>query len=132
MELEYIIEQLQKAFETESIKEVVVDSNWLAINKETGINSTGFCFAASEVIYRLTGGSDIWTVKRLSNIDNLWDGGTHYFLEKKSNKEILDITSDQYTKRGITVPYELAKGTGLRNVSKKARLLAELSGLGKL
>jgi hypothetical protein len=69
---------------------------------------------------------------RLVNIDNLWNGGTHYFLEKKSNKEILDITSDQYTKRGIAVPYELAKGTGLRNISKKARLLAELSGLGKL
>jgi hypothetical protein len=65
MELEYIIEQLQKAFDTESIKETVVDSHWLTINKETGINSTGFCFAASEVIYRLTGGSEIWTVKRL-------------------------------------------------------------------
>ena len=132
MELEYIIAQLQKAFDIENIKEEVVDSNWLAINKETGINSTGFCFAASEVIYRLTGGSNTWTIKRLSNIDNLWNGGTHYFLERKSNKEILDITSDQYTKRGITIPYELSKGTGLRSVSKKARLLAKLSGLGEL
>jgi hypothetical protein len=104
----------------------------LAINKETGINSTGFCFAASEVIYRLTGGSNTWTVKRLTNIDNLWNGGTHYFLERKSNKEILDITSDQYTKQGTTIPYELSKGTGLRSVSKKARLLAKLSGLGEL
>ena len=68
----------------------------------------------------------------MSNIDNLWNGGTHYFLERKSNKEILDITSDQYTKRGITIPYELSKGTGLRSVSKKARLLAKLSGLGEL
>ena len=41
MELEYIIAQLQKAFDIENIKEEVVDSNWLAINKETGINSTG-------------------------------------------------------------------------------------------
>ena len=37
MELEYIIAQLQKAFDIENIKEEVVDSNWLAINKETGI-----------------------------------------------------------------------------------------------
>lgn len=132
MELEYIIDQLRKSFAVNEIKEQIVDSNWLTINKKTGINSTWFCFAASEVIYRLTGGSNIWTVKRLANIDNHWDGGTHYFLERKSNKEILDITSDQYTKKGIIIPYELAKGTGLRYISKKARLLAKLSGLGEL
>ncbi len=132
MELEYIIEQLQKSFEVYDVKEQIIDSHWLAINKESGINSTGFCFAASEVVYRLTGGSSTWTVKRLADIDNKWNGGTHYFLERKSDKDILDITSDQYTKKGIVIPYELAKGTGLRYVSKKARLLAKLSGLGEI
>ena len=34
--------------------------------------------------------------------------------------------------RKIDIPYDLGKGTGLRNISKKARILAKLAGLGEL
>ena len=50
----------------------------------------------------------------------------------KHSHEILDVTSEQYTLRGIEIPYHLGEGKGLRNVSKKARLLAELAELDNI
>jgi hypothetical protein len=127
----YVINQLLIAFCNEEIKRQVLEPVWFQLNIETGIHSTGFCFSASEVIYLLTGGSEIWMVKSLKDPDQ-WDNGTHYFLMRKSDNEIIDITADQYTKRNITIPYQLAKGKGLRNISNKARMLARLAGLGDL
>ena len=45
------------------------------------------------------------------------NNGTHYFLVNKHSQEILDVTSEQYTLRGIEIPYHLGKGKGLRNQS---------------
>jgi hypothetical protein len=126
-----IIRILQTAFENDNIKRQVLEPNWYQLNIETGIASTGFCFSASEVLYRLTGQTQIWMLKSI-NDPGKWNNGTHYFLMRRQNNEIVDITSDQYTRREIVVPYQLAKGKGLRNVSNKARLLARLSGLGEL
>ena len=126
-----IIRILQTAFENDNIKRQVLEPNWYQLNIETGIASTGFCFSASEVLFRLTGQTQIWMIKSI-NDPGQWNNGTHYFLMRRQNNEIVDITSDQYTRREIVVPYQLAKGKGLRNVSNKARLLARLSGLGEL
>lgn len=126
-----IINMLKEAFKDDKIKRQVLDSNWYQLNIERGIDSTGFCFSASEVLYRLTGGTQIWMVKRLIDPTN-WNQGTHYFLLRKSNNEIVDITSNQFTERGIQIPYERGRGTGLRNISNKARFLARLAGLGEL
>lgn len=131
MELDEIITALQTAFEKMEVKEIVLDKYWHNLNIETGIHTTGFCFAASEVIYRLNGGKINWTIKRIIDPSD-WNNGTHYFLQSKNNNEILDVTSSQYERRNIVIPYHLAKGTGLHNVSNKARLLARLSGLGEL
>ncbi|MEI2696047.1 MAG: hypothetical protein V9E90_13325 [Saprospiraceae bacterium] len=126
-----IIRILQTAFENDNIKKQVLEPNWYQLNIETGIASTGFCFSASEVLFRLTGQTQNWMLKSI-NDPAQWNNGTHYFLERRQNKEIVDITSDQYTRRDITIPYHLSKGKGLRNISNKARLLARLSGLGEL
>jgi hypothetical protein len=126
-----IIDKLLIAFKDDKIKRQVLDSNWYQLNIERGIDSTGFCFSASEVLYRLTGGTEIWMVKRLIDPTN-WNQGTHYFLYRKSNNEIVDITSNQYTERDIEIPYERGRGTGLRYISNKAKLLALLAGIGTL
>jgi hypothetical protein len=131
MELDLIILALQNAFEKQEVKEAVLDDYWYKLNKETGIHSTGFCFAASEVIYRLNGKTNNWKVVYLKDPGH-WNNGTHYFLVSKHNEKVLDITSSQYEERGIEIPYELGKGTGLRNISNKARTLSRMAGLGEL
>ena len=130
MELTTIINALQNAFERNDVKEEVLDDYWYKLNVETGIHSTGFCFSASEVIYRLNG-KDNWKVLSLKDPDH-WSNGTHYFLENRHSKEILDITRNQYEERGIEIPYDLGKGRGLRNVSNNAKTLAQMAGLGVL
>jgi len=70
-----VIDSLQKAFECDDIKEKVLKPEWLLKNRESGIHSTGFCYAASEVIYRLTGGSAMWIRMAISKND--WIHGGH-------------------------------------------------------
>lgn len=118
MELEEIIRFLKEAFEQENIKSEVLEPNWLELNKQSNINSTGFCYSASEVIYRLNGGKDNWFIKSVNDPRD-WNNGTHYFLQNKHSNEILDITSDQYTLRNIEIPYELGRARGLQRISLK-------------
>ena len=126
-----IINILRNSFSSDLIKRKVLDENWYQENIDSGVDSTGFCFAASEVLYRLTGGTNIWQVVSINDPRD-WYNGTHYFLKRRQNSEIVDITADQYTSRGIIIPYDVGRGRGLRFVSNKARLLARLSGLGEL
>lgn len=119
-----LILRLRESFKKEEVKKNVLDNVWYTKNKEKGIDSTGFCFYASEVVYRLTGGKSRWILKRISK-DN-WIFGPHYFLFDKITEQILDITADQY---GVEkIPYEKAKGRGLQRKSKKATLLALFVG----
>lgn len=60
MKLEEIIGKLKAAFQNDEVKAAVLDKEWLIKNNDTGIDSTGFCYAACEVIYRLDGGKDKW------------------------------------------------------------------------
>ena len=124
--LEEIINKLLDSFKSLEVKEQVLDKEWFDKNLESNIDSTGFCFYASEVIYRLFNGKERWTIKRISKED--FDEGPHYFLYDKLNNKILDITSDQYTKLDIKIPYEKGKGRGLQNISKKAKILANSIG----
>jgi hypothetical protein len=126
-----IIETLRQSFEDDNIKRHILDEQWYQLNIDSDIHSTGFCFSASEVLYRLTGGNANWQVRYLHDPTH-WSNGTHYFLKRRANNDIVDLTSDQYTGRGIEIPYTIGRGTGLRNISNKARLLARLTGLGEL
>lgn len=122
MDLEALVIDIKSIFNNEDVKASVLDNEWLVKNKNTGIHSTGFCFSSCEVIYRLTGGKNRWFIKSIDK--SIWDEGTHYFLQDKLTNEILDVTSDQYTDRGIDIPYTLGKAKGLRNVSNRAKKLA--------
>ncbi|MFT6638808.1 MAG: hypothetical protein ACJAYP_001394 [Flavobacterium sp.] len=131
MEIEEIIKKLKVAFEKTEVKEQVLDAYWLQLNLNSGIHTTGFCFSASEIIYRLTGGKEKWLIKSINDPKD-WNNGTHYFLQDKETEEVLDITSSQYTERGIVIPYEKGKARGLQRVSIKAKKLIELTDLGEL
>jgi hypothetical protein len=126
-----IINILLNSFSNDTIKRQVLDENWYQVNIDNGIDSTGFCFVASEVLYRLTGGTNVWQVVSINDPRD-WNNGTHYFLKRRVGDEIVDITADQYTSRGINIPYAVGRGRGLCFVSNKARLLARLCGLGEL
>ena len=127
MDLQTIIENLRSSFQSIETKKKVVSTDWFEKNIDSNIDSTGFCFAASEVIYRLTGGKKVWFIKCINKKD--WEYGPHYFLEKKENNQLLDITANQYLEKGISIPYELGKAKGLRCISKKAQILASSCGL---
>jgi len=51
-----IIEKIKLVYVKDDVKKEVLDSEWYEKNIATGIDLTGFCYAACEVIYRLTGG----------------------------------------------------------------------------
>ncbi|MEQ9403578.1 MAG: hypothetical protein RIM99_08340 [Cyclobacteriaceae bacterium] len=131
MDLDHIIQSLRQSFSNDSIKRAVLSDEWYLKNIDSGIDSTGFCYAACEVIYRLDGGKEKW--KKMAISKNNWDHGGHCYLINKENSEILDITSDQYDLQNIPIPTNLAKGGGFRtkDFSNAARTLAQLSGLIK-
>ena len=87
MNLEEIIKILRAAFERDDVKRAVLDTERYTLNIQTAIHSTGFCFTASEVIFRLTGGKENWNIKRIVDPKD-WNNGTHYFLVNKQNKDI--------------------------------------------
>ncbi len=129
MELDEIIEKLKLAFSKDDVKREVLEPEWYEKNIETGIDSTGFCYAACEVIYRLTGGKEKWKKAAISK--NKWEHGGHCFLINKDTNEILDITENQYTPQSIEIPYDIGVAGGFRtkDYGKKAKLLAIMAGL---
>ncbi|CAN5186289.1 hypothetical protein BH09BAC1_BH09BAC1_04810 [soil metagenome] len=130
MELETIVSALNQAFNKEKVKIAVLSPEWLQRNTESEINCTGFCYAASEVIYRLNGGKTVW--KKVSIARSKWEHGGHCYLIKKENNAILDITREQYSLTDIDIPYNLGKAGGFRQIGKKAELLAYMAGLPSL
>lgn len=131
MDLDYIIHSLRTSFSDDSVKRAVLSEEWYAKNIESGIDSTGFCYAASEVICRLNGGKEKW--KKMTISKAVWPHGGHCYLIDKQTNEIIDITSDQYQLKNISIPLNLARGGGFRTkeIGKAARILAEMSGLIK-
>ena len=125
--LNNIIDKLKQSFKSEKIKESVLDDNWLIINRENKIDSTGFCYYAHEVIYRLTGGRENWKFMRIPEED-FPSFGPYYFLKSKKDNSVLDITADQCSKLSIKIPYEKGKGKGLQKTSNKAKILANEIG----
>jgi hypothetical protein len=126
--LETLISSLRYAFAKEEVKNAVVDAYWLAINRESGIDSTGFCLPASEVIYRLCGGKDKWQGMSISRKD--WKHGGHVYLQDRTTGEILDITADQYTGKGLAIPYHLGKDRSFQDISSdQAKKLAKAIGI---
>ncbi len=126
MQLEDLIKAIRHSFTIPQVKKAVLDAEWFEKNNNSGVDSTGFCFAACQVIYKCSGQKEKWTIKIISR--TLWEYGSHYYLQDKITGEILDITSDQYSEKGISIPYTLGKGTGIRGYSK-GKILAGFLGV---
>jgi hypothetical protein len=75
--------------------------------------SCGQCYAAAEAVYHKWGKFNGFTPKYLTSKDfpeGLPKGDTHWFLQNKETKEIIDPTAEQF---GSTpIPYEKATGAG--------------------
>jgi len=129
MDLEEIIIKLKDAFKRDEVKKAVLKPEWYNKNIESGIHSTGFCYAASEVIYRLTGGKEKW--KKVAISKKNWKYGGHCYLVDKETGNRLDITDEQYKSAKIDIPYEKGRAGGFRtkDFGKNAKILAEMAGL---
>lgn len=122
--LEELIKKIKDSYKIEEVKKFGLVDEWYEKNLQNKIDSTGFCYISTQIIYFKTGGKDKWKIKQIHK--NKWIYGTHYYLEDRDTGEILDITSDQYTKLGLEIPYDLARGTSFRfGITKKAKALAD-------
>lgn len=92
---------------------------WQEINKKSGINTTGHCYAASEAIYHLFGGKDVFIPQQAKDEN----GFSHWFLKIKETGEIVDPTASQYTKVGLVPPYDKAKGRGFQQQSDRSKTI---------
>jgi len=79
----------------------------------------GHCYVASETFYHLRGGKELYQVKRMK-VGKV----NHWFLLRKEDEEIVDITSGQFD-------FELDYSTAInavfltKNASKRAKVLIE-------
>lgn len=126
-----IVKKIKNSFDREDVKELlknkILGDYWYDINKSSNINSTGFCYLASELYYYLDGKSKKWWFKEINSPEILPYNGMHYYLENKETGEILDITKSQFG--DIEIPYHLAKNKGIRFISKNCKIYKELIGL---
>lgn len=68
-------------------------------------NYSGHCYLASETLFHLTGGKDVWSVRNARDSDNI----VHWWLIYKQTGDIIDLTKRQYTDFNIIPPYKKGK-----------------------
>ena len=90
------------------LSNVKYDTFWTDLGEDMNkltYDSDGFCRASSVNFALMMGGKSDW---KLMYIDKLsWTFGPHHYLLHAPSKTILDLTYDQYTNVGISVPYSL-------------------------
>lgn len=95
----------------DSLDDSLLKPNYLKMKDRNKF--TGHCYAASEALYYLTGGKDVWIPQSAKDET----GGTHWWLKHKLTGEIVDITKTQYTEFGIQPPYHKGCGRGFQQQS---------------
>lgn len=116
-------EEVKKLLIYKDIKGNIIDKFYFD-NKNSDIESTGFCYLVSLLIYHMDGKSKKWTFKTITDELFIKENGTHYFLLNKESNKILDLTTDQF--KGIEIPYEKSKGIGIRFVNKNVKKYASI------
>ena len=116
-----IYHPLDRVFK-QQIREVLstdlLSPQYLAKLEKDADISCGQCYAAAEAVYHKWGKFNGFTPKYLTSKDfpeGLPKGETHWFLQNKETKEIIDPTAEQFG--GIPIPYE--KGTGAGFLTKE-------------
>jgi len=116
-------ENVKKLLIYKDIEGNTVDKFYLD-NKISDMETTGFCYLVSLLIYHADGKSKKWMFKTITDESFVKENGTHYFLLNKESKEILDLTSDQF--KGIKIPYEKSKGIPIRFLNKNVKKYATI------
>jgi len=101
-----LVRYFRDSFKLSNVK---YDAFWTDLGEEMerlSYDSDGFCRAASVNFALMMGGEPEW---KLMYIDNLWAHGPHHYLLHVPSKTVLDLTYDQYTHAGISIPYQLGK-----------------------
>ena len=130
--LEELKFKIMESLSNEDVKKLLIykDMNGNVVdkfyfdNKNSAIESTGFCYLVSLLIYHIDGKSMKWMFKTITDELFVKENGSHYFLQNKKTKEILDLTADQFT--GVEIPYEKSKGIPIRFVNKNVRNYAKI------
>lgn len=127
--MQALIDEIRSKFSDERYKQLLIapyvepPSYWYDINKNSVVPSTGFCYVASEVFYKLNGGAKKYWFRKLLT-DKLPYNGQHFFLMDKETNEIVDLTADQFGE--LDIPYHEAKNIGLRFTSKRCNEFIKL------
>ena len=104
---------------------------WRKIAEMKKCGVAGHCYAASEALYHLLGGSAAgWVPQVLSHSSwplGLSRGQTHWFLRNWRTGAVIDATADQFLPQ--VPPYGAAKGSGFltRQPSKRASIIMDRS-----
>lgn len=84
---------------------------WRTMNRDRGVPSTGFCYAATEAAFHLLGGKDAgWTPQVAKELNpTTKERETHWWLVRSDGVRV-DPTRDQYGDQ--TPPYAKGRGAG--------------------
>lgn len=116
--------KIRNQFHKEEVKKLLINPHmepndyWYKINKESDIDSTGFCYLASQVYYMLEGKAKVWWCKKIVS-DKLPYNGFHFYLEHKETGEIVDLTADQFG--NLEIPRDEATNYGIRFPTKACK-----------
>lgn len=92
---------------------------WRKINLESGIQTTGHCYAASEALFILLGGKDK-SEYRPQVLKTKF--GNHWYLKHKITGEILEPTHTQFPNG---VDYSEGKGKGFMQQSDRSKVIID-------
>ncbi|WP_315922169.1 hypothetical protein [Mesorhizobium sp. SP-1A] len=113
----------------QSLTHDLLTPKWRKIVGDSAALFKGHCYAASEAIYHILGGSENGWVPQIVNHarwpEGLGQGQTHWYLKNKNTGEIIDATAEQFSP--LLVNYENATGCGFLTSapSKRARIIMD-------
>ncbi len=110
---------LRGAFKVPAIKHAVFSDNLGNDWKVFTYDSDGFCLTSSFIFaneMNKQSGRHDW---QLMYINELWTYGPHHYLKHIPTNTVFDLTYDQYTHYGLTIPYNIGgaiQDTGYHHV----------------
>jgi hypothetical protein len=118
----YSLEELRRTAEVvkqeaRRNREALIKEQYNSDNPKSKLD--GLCYVASETMYHLTGGKEVWKPNQME-----YNGVSHWFLIHKETGNVFDLTEEQFDD---AVPHNAARGRGFctKNPSRRSSLLIE-------
>lgn len=112
-----------------SLSPDLLKPEWRRIARRKRCALSGHCYAASEALYHMMGGSEAgWIPQVLTHEswpEGLSKGQTHWFIRNRLTGAILDATSEQFLP--LAPRHSAGKGSGFltRHPSRRASILID-------